>query len=330
MVEELLEVRDPLQVTDIIPRVRPMADAIDPGVLPDLLASGSDAPAVRAPEDSRALTYRELTGAVEELATELAALGVERGDRVALALPAGPEFVELLLAIAALGAAAAPLNPAYTEPEFSFYLEDLRPRALAPAAGELAPRRQAAQADVTVVDVTFAPGGRPELSNEGTRPPARVVQAPTPDDVALLLHTSGTTSRPKQVPLRHRNLMASARAIARHYELSADDVSYCAMPLFHVHGLVASTLAQLAAGGHRARPAPRRRRRDSGRTLAEHGVTWYSASPTLHQMLLERAPGGVRRDAPALRRARAARRWRRSSPRGSSASSARRCSRRTG
>jgi acyl-CoA synthetase (AMP-forming)/AMP-acid ligase II len=269
-----------------------MADAIDPGVLPDLLASGSDAPAVRAPEDPRALTYGELASTVDELAAELASLGVERGDRVAIALPAGPEFVELLLAITSLGAAAAPLNPSYTEPEFSFYLDDLRPRALLLPRGELAAARAAARADVTVVDVSPVPGGPPELSAEGGTTAGAKRREPSADDVALLLHTSGTTSRPKQVPLRHRNLMASARAIARHYELSAQDVSYCAMPLFHVHGLVASTLAQLAAGGLVLAP----RRVGPARFwshVEEHGVTWYSASPTLHQMFLERAPASV-------------------------------------
>src|SRR5207249_10618030 len=69
------------------------------------------------------------------------------------------------------------------------------------------------------------------------------VGEPAPDDIALLLHTSGTTSRPKQVPLLHRNLVASARSIARFYGLARDDVSYCAMPPFDVHRLVASVLA---------------------------------------------------------------------------------------
>ena len=91
------------------------------------------------------------------------------------------------------------------------------------------------------------------------------------------------------MPLRHRNLTASAYSIARHYALTPEDVSYCAMPLFHVHGLVASTFAQLAVGGTVVVP----RRVGPARfwsQLREHGVTWYSASPTLHQMVLERAP----------------------------------------
>ena len=107
------------------------------------------------------------------------------------------------------------------------------------------------------------------------------------DDVALLLHTSGTTSRPKQVPLRQRNLTTSAQNIASFYALGPGDVSYAAMPLFHVHGLVASTFGALAGGG--AVVVPRRfAPRQFWPQLRRHGVTWYSAGPTLHQMILER------------------------------------------
>ena len=155
--------------------------------------------------------------------------------------------------------------------EFAFYLDDLQPRALLVPAGELDAAREAAR-DADAPRRRDARAGRPARAPAGRTTAGAARTAPAPDDVALLLHTSGTTSRPKQVPLRHRNLIASARAIARHYALSADDVSYCAMPLFHVHGLVASTLAQLAAGGtvlapRRVAPAPllvaaRRARRD--------------------------------------------------------------------
>ncbi len=261
-------------------------------VLTDLLDHDPDATALVAPEDPAVRTYVQLAATVDGLAGRLASLGVGHGDRVALAHPPGPEFVELLLAICALGAAAAPLNPSYGEPEFAFYLDDLRPRALLVPQGELEAARRAVAPEVIVVNVILASGRPPELSVPGHVAGGASRVAPTPDDVALLLHTSGTTSRPKQVPLRHRNLMASASAIARHYELTADDVSFCAMPLFHVHGLVASTLAPLAAGG--AVVAPRR----VGAVrlwmqLVEHGATWYSASPTLHHMALERAPASA-------------------------------------
>src|SRR5439155_6667808 len=107
------------------------------------------------------------------------------------------------------------------------------------------------------------------------------------DDIALLLHTSGTTSRPKQVPLLQRNLMTSARTIATHYQLGPDDVSHVAMPLFHVHGLVASVFGALAARGSAIVPRRLSPQRFWGQAETD-GVTWFSAGPTLHQMLLDK------------------------------------------
>ena len=73
--------------------------------------------------------------------------------------------------------------------------------------------------------------------------------SPQPSDVCLILHTSGTTSRPKAVPLTHRNICTSIRNIAGTYELSEKDVSLVVMPLFHVHGLIGVLLSTLATGG---------------------------------------------------------------------------------
>jgi acyl-CoA synthetase (AMP-forming)/AMP-acid ligase II len=242
--------------------------------LADLLSAAG--PAFVDADTGATTTFEQLGAEVEELAGRLAASGVGRGDRVALVHPDGPRFVRLLLAIDVLGATAAPLNPAYTRDEFAFYLDDLRPKVLLLPPGELPAAREAS--GVPVLD---------ELP-ERTAPFERA----QPDDVALLLHTSGTTSRPKQVPLTHANLTASARTIVDFYGLSAADVSYVAMPLFHVHGLVASTFAALSAGGRVV--VPRRFAPRAFWTQArEHGVTWYSAGPTLHQMILERGDGPI-------------------------------------
>src|ERR1700691_3484222 len=95
-------------------------------LLSALLDAGSgQAPAFVTPEDGVTLTYAQLSDRVEALARGLAGAGVRRGDRIALTLPNGPEFVQIILATALLGAAASPLNPAYTESEFAFYLEDI-------------------------------------------------------------------------------------------------------------------------------------------------------------------------------------------------------------
>jgi acyl-CoA synthetase (AMP-forming)/AMP-acid ligase II len=260
-----------------------MPAASDERLLDVLLRGEPTAAALITGEGGLGLTYGELGEAVGVLAGRLSALGVERGSRVALVVPSGPDFVQLLLALVALGATAAPLNPAYTRDEYAFYLEDLGPELLLLAAGELRAAREAA-GRVRIVEVASSRGGPPMLAGAEAEAPFEEAE---PDDIALLLHTSGTTSRPKQVPLLQRNLAASTRTVAAFYDLGPGDVSYVAMPLFHVHGLVASTFAALGAGGSVVVP-----RRFSARAFwpqaRRHGVTWFSAGPTLHQMILER------------------------------------------
>ena len=253
-----------------------------------IMHEDSAAPALICPDDGTVVSHQHLASSVHQLASALAGLGVTHGDRVAIVVPNGPEFVQLILAVAALGAVAAPLNQRYTEREYAFYLDDLDPSLVLVPAGQGSDVRRAA-GERTVADVTLQPPGTPQLSVPGAGTPApRSFTVGSPDDMAILLHTSGTTRRPKQVPLLQRNLMASVRAIGAHYQLSEADVSYCAMPLFHVHGLIASALAQLAAGG--AVVTPRRlTQRRYWQQLAGHRVTWVSASPTIHQELAERA-----------------------------------------
>jgi oxalate---CoA ligase len=259
--------------------------------LTELLARGRPhQPALIVPDSAEVLTYAQVASRVEALAQRLADLTVRRGDRVALALPNGPDIVLLLLAITALGAAAAPLNPAYTEAEFGFFLDDIAPRLLLiPASGSAAASAAAAAAGTTLVGVRPDGDGPPQLLYDGGPASSqRSFEQGDAEDVAVVLHTSGTTSRPKQVPLRQRNLMASARTIAAHYRLGPADVSFCVMPLFHIHGLVASTFAALGSGG--AVIAPRRFTPSRFWPQArEHGTTWLSAGPTLHQMILDKA-----------------------------------------
>jgi oxalate---CoA ligase len=258
-----------------------------------LLESGqADRPALVIPETGQVLTYAQAAARVETLSRRLAGLGVRRGDRVAFALPNGPDLVLLLLAVTGLGAAAAPLNPAYTEPEFGFFLGDIVPRLmLVPASGAAAATAAAAATGTTLLGVQPSDDGPPELLGGEAAAGERDFESATAEDVAVVLHTSGTTSRPKQVPLRQRNLMASARTIASHYRLSEDDASFCVMPLFHIHGLVASTFAALSAGG--AVITPRRFTPQRFWPQArEYGATWLSAGPTLQQMILDKKDAG--------------------------------------
>jgi acyl-CoA synthetase (AMP-forming)/AMP-acid ligase II len=230
------------------------------------------------------LTYRRLREEVWRGAEALAARGIRRGDRVGLVYPNSAEAIVLFLAAATAGT-AAPLNPGYKVDEFQFFLQDTRARALLVPPAQGAGARQALPAGAVVVEAAFDEHG--VLRFPGGPASGGEVEPPGDDDVALVLHTSGTTSRPKMVPLRHRNLAASVANIVPPYALTGDDVSLCVMPLFHVHGLVASTLATLGSGGTVVVP-PRFSPFEFGSLVREHGVTWYTAVPTIHQLLVGR------------------------------------------
>ncbi|HXM57446.1 MAG TPA: acyl--CoA ligase [Candidatus Dormibacteraeota bacterium] len=232
------------------------------------------------------LSYRQLREEVWRGAEALAARGVRRSDRVALVYPNSAEAIVLFLAAATAGT-AAPLNPGYKVDEFRFYLEDTGARVLLVPPGQGAAARQALPDGAEVVEAAFDEQGVLCFPN-GAGAGSPEVDAPAGDDVALVLHTSGTTSRPKMVPLRHRNLAASVSNIIPSYELTAEDVSLCVMPLFHVHGLVASTLSTFGAGGTVVVP-PRFSPFEFWGLVHELRVTWYSAVPTIHQMLAGRS-----------------------------------------
>ncbi len=254
----------------------------------ELLRGKPDAPALISP-DRAVLTYASLRRQVERLAGEMAAAGVGPGSRIALALPNGPEAVVGFLA-AAMAGTAAPLNPGYKIEEFRFYLEDTGARALIVPRGGGAEARQAAPPGTILLEIETDAGGEVRLGTSALRD----ARAPSPDDVALVLHTSGTTSRPKRVPLTHANLAVSAKNIAATYRLTPADVSLCVMPLFHVHGLVGSTLATFYSGGTVVVPPGGFNALSFWSIAQVHRATWYSAVPSIHLMLLARARGDQR------------------------------------
>ena len=268
-----------------------------PSTLFDLLASiPAGKTAVILPEPNVHVSYGQLRDQVLALAEALAGAGVSRGDRVAMALPNGLPMIVSFLA-ASIAGTAAPLNPAYKEDEFRFFLEDTGARVLILPPDGAEDARRAAGDRVPVLSIDMDASGTVALS--GTAP-RRAVQPASASDVALVLHTSGSTARPKRVPLAHANLSISARNVAGSCALGPDDVAMCVMPLFHVHGLVASTLATLATGGTIVVPA-QFNPLSFWRIAREHGVTWYSAVPTMHQLLLARADGGKPAGAERLR-----------------------------
>ncbi len=248
-----------------------------------------DSPAVLAPGRAP-LSHAGLKRAVRENADRLRGAGVGPQDRIALVLPNGPEMAVALLA-AMTAAAAAPLNPAYSRDEFDFYLGDLEAGAVILPFGAAGPALDAARARrIPVIELAFAleaDAGSLRLSSpRGCAPGGE--GRPGADDIALLLHTSGTTSRPKLVPLTQANLVLSARNIGTSLDLSPDDRCLNMMPLFHIHGLAAALLASLAAGGSLICAA--------GFSadgffdwLRDLRPTWYSAVPTIHQAVLMRA-----------------------------------------
>jgi len=263
----------------------------------DLLDNGAAAHNAIAVVGGPTLTYVELQKQVDVLAKQLNQLGLGKGDRIAMALPNGLEVIASFLAASSVGT-AAPLNPAYTRDEFSFYLEDTSATALIVPPNGAEEARAAAGERVLLIEVSIDNGGEVRFSanRKGTVSSARNEA----DDIALILHTSGTTSRPKRVPLSHANLMTSARNVAATYDLNGGDVSLCVMPLFHVHGLVASTLATFATGGTVVVP-PKFNPLSFWNTVREHCATWYSAVPTIHQVLLARAKGARPAGAEQLR-----------------------------
>ena len=242
---------------------------------------------------------------VDRLRVQLRSMGIRKEDRVAIVLPNGLESIVTFLAVTA-AATAAPLNAAYKIDEFAFYLDDTNASAVitGPEGGEaimeVAPAGAihivVAMDDAGQVSLTAAGGPLRRGSGQASTSSGRTEGSggaddspwPTTDDVALVLHTSGTTSRPKRVPLTHRNLTTSLRNVAATYDLTPDDVSLCVMPLFHVHGLVASTLSTLQTGGTVVAP-PRFNPLNFWPVVKEHNVTWFSAVPTMHQALLSRA-----------------------------------------
>lgn len=260
--------------------------------LRDLLAAGADQATALAAPDASPLTHAELRALVDRTVASLNAMGIGRGDRVAIVLPNGPFMASAFLAVAA-GAASAPLNPAYRADEFEFYLKDLGAKGLIVDAGSDSPAVSVARAlGVRIIELRSDGSHRAGsfvLSSES--PQGAVAAQPglaRAQDVALVLHTSGTTSRPKIVPLTQANVCASARNIRTFLSLDASDRGLNIMPLFHIHGLIAGVTAPLSAGGS-VYCTPGFNALKFFSWMEDSKPSWYTAVPTMHQTILARA-----------------------------------------
>ena len=257
--------------------------------------SASDNPAIIVPGKPQALTisYRRLTQDILSFQGRLAQLGITPSAAVSIALPNSYAFIVAFLAAGFQRAIAAPLNSAYKQDEFEFYIDDLSSAVtLVPqgavhrdgAAVRAARKYSAAIAECywdgsqVVLDVKE----EGKLAGKGN---VRLEQA-QPDDVALVLHTSGTTGRPKAVPLTHRNLTRTMRNVRDTYRLTEADRTMLVMPLFHVHGLLAGFLAPLYAGGSAIVPT-RFAASEFWHDFITYKANWYTAVPTIHQILLK-------------------------------------------
>lgn len=249
-----------------------------------------DALAIGAP-DRTWLTHGELRALAERTRAALRAAGVGRRDRVAIVLPNGPDMAAAFVSIAQ-SATTAPLNPAYRVDEFNFYLSDLNAKGIVVPVGYDGPALEAAtRHGLTVLRLTSeptSPAGMFILRAEGMSEPSHDFAEAGADDIALVLHTSGTTSRPKIVPLLQRNISASAQHVQASLDLKPEDRCLNVMPLFHIHGLVAAVMSSLAAGAS-VWCAPGFDALRFFGWLDAAGPTWYTAVPTMHQAILSRA-----------------------------------------
>ncbi len=239
--------------------------------------------------ERKPLTYRSLYLHVESVVKWLNAHGIARNDRVAIVLPNGPEMATAFLGVAC-GATSAPLNPAYRAGEFDFYLSDLQAKALIIQSGFDSPAREVAQTrGIPILEIAYQLNdeagkfsfSKDELVN------SKPADFAGPEDVALVLHTSGTTSRPKIVPLTQKNICTSADNIQTTLQLTGQDRCLNVMPLFHIHGLMAAVLSSLSAGASIVCTPGFRGDQFFG-WLSFFQPTWYTAVPTMHQTVLNR------------------------------------------
>lgn len=265
------------------PSVQILRDVVqstdDPAVIVVPQVDSSRSPVIVSHKD----LYNRVAHYANHIHSEVASSAV-----VAIVMTNRLEFIVTFLSVTSAGRVAAPLNPNYTSEEFSFYLEDSGAAAVV-VTDDIpsdAPIHSAAARQK--INVFKFPS---DLALDAfDKSPSFISDVPEGNTTALFLHTSGTTSRPKGVPLSHANIATSVRNISTTYELTKADRSLLVMPLFHVHGLMAATLATLATGGAIIVPAGGRFSASAFWPAAIAGeATWYTAVPTMHQILLSRA-----------------------------------------
>lgn len=262
-----------------------------PSTIFELLEAGENDHAAISGMDRPDLNFGGLRELVSRTVATLNSHGLGRNDRVAIVLPNGPRMATTFVAASSC-TTTAPLNPSYKKDEYDFYLADLSAKALIVEEGSQSPVVQSAiELGISILEIHSEPddpaGEFNIISSSGgsTSDNPGLAEA---DDIALVLHTSGTTSRPKIVPLSHANVCASAANIQQTLGLISDDVCLNVMPLFHIHGLMAAILATLGKGASVWCSPGFDALRFYG-WFEQANPTWYTAVPTMHQAILARA-----------------------------------------
>lgn len=272
------------------------AEGTSPGIA-DLVGAAarraSDASALVVTSERIPIGYRELMRLVDDLAGQLTRGGLAPGDRVALRFGSNAEFVVALLAASRAELIAVPLDPSLPVSEQRARSESAGARVVLVDVAEGGEHGESGLRWWPVA-VTVGRDGGAAVRLEATQTPKAPEEFSTPQglrhDDAMIMFTGGTTGVPKMVPWTRRNIAESVRAIVAGYGLGPTDATVAVMPLYHGHGLLAALLATLASGGAVLLPA---RGRFSAHTFWEDidavRATWYTAVPTIHQILLERA-----------------------------------------
>src|SRR6201993_1435634 len=244
--------------------------------------------------DDLQFTYTQFDDAAARVATLLEQAGIEPGDRVGVMLPNTPAFAIVFYGIMYRGAVAVPMNPLLKSREVSYYLSNSGAKALfaTPAFGDEA---TAGAAEVGAQCWLVDDAALMKLIADLPAQDSPVQRGD--DDVAVILHTSGTTGKPKGAMLTHgnlnRNCDVSVRTLA---ETGADDVVMGCLPLFHVFGLTCGLNATVLAGGMLTL-IPRFDPRKALEVIERDAVTVFEGVPTMYSALLsvadEAKPGAT-------------------------------------
>ncbi|MDG1982370.1 MAG: acyl--CoA ligase [Alphaproteobacteria bacterium] len=254
--------------------------------LRDLINNNKDDDIAITSDNSKPLKFSELKKHVYNISSQLSGNGILKTDRAAIVLPNGPEMATTFLAISSY-MSAAPLNPSYKLSEYEFYLEDLKPKIVIVEKDSSNPVVAAAnKLGIEICEIKRnegTPAGIFNLYNS-----TKSFEISEEEDEALVLHTSGTTSRPKIVPLTNKNIYSSAMNIAETLNLNSSDHCYNIMPLFHIHGLIAILSSSIYAGASVYTSVGFNALNFLDKAKKEN-ISWYSGVPTMHQGILMRA-----------------------------------------